>query len=77
MTSVLLFQLTVIAQDSGSPPRTGTAPVTVNIIRNQFSPQFSNPNTARNINFNLPVGTEVYTFDATDNDSDVSELRLL
>lgn len=38
----LLFQIRVVADDQGRPPRSSTATVTVRVRRDQYPPQFDN-----------------------------------
>ena len=66
------YTITVKAEDLGDKPLSSTAQVTVEVMRNKYSPQFPIANDARNIDFTRAVGEEVYMFNAQDLDVSVS-----
>ena len=66
------MQLTVVAADLGTPSLSSTAQVTVNVIRNNFAPEFTPPQYAKNIDFTKAINEEVVRVTARDRDSNVS-----
>ena len=46
--------------------------VTVNIVRNNYPPEFSPADYAQNVNFNIAVNEEIVVVDAQDRDDNVS-----
>ena len=66
------FQLRVLAKDGGTPSRTATTIVTIDVDRNLNSPRF-NPNNARvNIPETLAAGSLVTSVTASDEDTQAS-----
>lgn len=63
------YSLTVMATDSGSPPRSSSVPVVVHIIdENDNAPQFTNATFTFSINENDPIDSFVGKLTATDRD---------
>lgn len=63
------YSLTVIATDSGSPPRSSSVPVVIHIIdENDNAPQFTNSTFTFSINENDPIDSFVGKLTATDRD---------
>ena len=63
--------LYVYAKDAGSPPRTGTATVILNILDlNDNDPHFNESLFMLNVSENVPVGTSVGTIVVKDDDTD-------
>ena len=61
----------VYAKDDGSPPRTGTATVVLNILdQNDNDPQFSDTMFVFNVSENVAAGTSVGTVTVEDEDAD-------
>lgn len=69
-----MFQLTVVARDRGTPSLSSTAQVTVNLIRNNFAPEFIPAQYAQNIDFTRAVNENIEQVNAKDKDEDVSIL---
>ena len=65
-------------RDNGSPARFAAVNsfVTITVIRNNFVPQFVNPNCNRDLSQNTNIGTSVTTVSAVDADSAVSDIFL-
>ena len=64
----------VVASDGGFPSRSATATVLINVLRNLFSPQFSNANFIQvTILETVPVGSFIADLNATDADKSVSK----
>lgn len=62
----------VVASDGGFPSRSATATVLISVLRNLFSPVFSNFNfLQRSILETVPVGTFIVDLNATDADKSV------
>ncbi|XP_035826841.1 protocadherin Fat 4, partial [Aplysia californica] len=70
LTSLNSFNGVVALQDNGVPPRLAArrAFVTINIIRNDFAPEFTSPSCDGDLSQNLGVGTSVTSVQATDAD---------
>lgn len=67
----------VVASDGGFPSRSATATVLINVLRNLFSPQFSNANFIQvTILETVPVGSFIADLNATDADKSVSKSLL-
>jgi hypothetical protein len=65
-----LYILKVVAQDGGSPPRSSTTTVYMNIVDvNDNQPMFDPASYTHVIDENVPVGTTVLNVSATDIDS--------
>ena len=56
----------------GDPPQSSSAQVSVTVIRNNYSPEFTPPQYAKNIDFTLAINEPVQQVTARDDDSDVS-----
>ncbi|XP_071106394.1 cadherin-87A-like [Haliotis cracherodii] len=70
-----VYRMTVFAIDSGSPPKTGTTIVTVNLQdANNKAPKFQQQIYVTSISEASPIGSSVLDTTATDEDS-TSELR--
>ncbi|XP_074647695.1 protocadherin gamma-B4-like [Tubulanus polymorphus] len=72
------FVMRVVASDGGSPAKTATQLLTININRNTNKPRFINPagptfTDTANINENDPMTKQVYKVTATDADRFVSK----
>ena len=67
-TPVPLFQGRVKAQDGGSPPRSATATVKINILRNLNAPSFASLNYNRTILETAALNDVLVTVVATDSD---------
>lgn len=72
--NILFVQFNLAIQDGGNPPLVGDrqASVTINIIRNRYTPQWTNTQpydriVARNVSVNTPI----VTVEATDADPSV------
>uniref|UniRef100_A0A3Q3VNF2 Cadherin domain-containing protein n=1 Tax=Mola mola TaxID=94237 RepID=A0A3Q3VNF2_MOLML len=64
-----VIHLTVTAVDGGSPPRSGTSQVIINVLDiNDNPPVFSHPLYKTRISENTPIGATVITLNATDAD---------
>ena len=62
-------EFNILAIDNGSPQRTGTVSVTINVKDvNDNSPIFTTPNLLVSVAENTPIGRSVHRFDATDPD---------
>ncbi|XP_070194144.1 cadherin EGF LAG seven-pass G-type receptor 2-like [Littorina saxatilis] len=63
------YNLQIVARDGGSTPQTAAVNLTVNVNRNQNTPQFINVDSyPRTIDENMLVGTSVTQVTATDED---------
>ncbi|XP_053285344.1 protocadherin alpha-3 [Pleuronectes platessa] len=63
------LQLLLTALDGGSPPKSGTSEIEINILdNNDNAPMFSNSLHKIKILENIPIGTAVFTLNATDAD---------
>ncbi|XP_047196496.1 protocadherin alpha-8-like [Hippoglossus stenolepis] len=63
------LQLLLTALDGGSPPNSGTSEIEINILdNNDNAPMFSNSLYKIKILENIPIGTAVFTLNATDAD---------
>lgn len=62
------MQLTVIAIDRGSPPRSGSTQVVVTVRRNEFSPSFVRSSYRATIDESATPVVPILTTIATDND---------
>ena len=68
--AIPLYNLTVIAVDFGSPPRTGTATVLVNILdENDSTPMFDAPSYFALVPENTTIGSVILQVTAHDNDT--------
>jgi hypothetical protein len=65
------LQLRLLAEDGGSPKKTATATVDINVNRNLVPPQFNPASYSQSIIENFPVGSEIVTVSATDSDPQV------
>lgn len=67
------LQLSIVVSDTGVPPLTSSqrASVIINVVRNQFPPNFINTPYATTINRTVLQGTTVYTVSAVDQDIQV------
>ncbi|KAM6953609.1 protocadherin alpha-3-like isoform 4-T4 [Aplochiton taeniatus] len=64
-----VIKLTVTAVDGGSPPRSGTSQISINVLDiNDNPPIFSNPLYKARILENIPIGSTVITLNANDAD---------
>ena len=69
MMPLYILQVTVTATDNVSPnPQVSSATVFVNVLRDLFSPRFTNIPTTINVNERAAVNTTVFTATATDQD---------
>ncbi len=68
------LQLRIQAQDGGFPPKLAVQPASllINVIRNKFTPQFSQALYTANIRMNLGFGNRVVQVQAADDDPEVS-----
>ena len=68
----------VSVRDNGNPARFAAVNsyVTINVIRNNFVPQFVNPNCNRDLSQNTNIGSSVTSVSAVDADSVVSDVSL-
>ena len=66
---MLCVQLRVTVRDLGVPPKSSMVDVQVNVLRNQFSPEFTEEVYEVNIKETVPYGTGVLNVTATDRDS--------
>ena len=66
------FQLRVLAKDGGTPSRTATTIVTIDVDRNLNSPRFSPNNLRVNIPETLTAGSLVTSVTASDEDTQAS-----
>ncbi|XP_041364041.1 cadherin-23-like [Gigantopelta aegis] len=62
------YQGRVVASDSGHPPRSATAIVKINVIRNLHHPQFQQSSYQTNVLETVGVGASVLSVQALDND---------
>ena len=63
------LQLLLTALDGGSPPNSGTSEIEINVLdNNDNAPMFSNSLYKIKILENVPIGTAVFTLNATDAD---------
>ncbi|XP_034454793.1 protocadherin alpha-8-like [Hippoglossus hippoglossus] len=63
------LQLLLTALDGGSPPNSGTSEIIINVLDiNDNAPMFSNILSKIKIFENIPIGTAVFTLNATDAD---------
>ena len=71
---VALLQLRVQAQDGGFPPKVSEVPATliINVIRNKYTPEFSESSYTANIRMNLGFGNRVVQLETRDGDPEVS-----
>ena len=69
---MFFFQLSVKAEDMGEPSLSSVAQVTVNMVRNNFAPEFTPAQYAQNIDFTREVGNAVEQVNVRDRDEDVS-----
>ena len=69
------LKASLVAQDNGSPMRSGNATLIVNILRNKFPPIFVDPPSVT-INRNQGVGSNIYQLTATDADIQVSTVDI-
>ena len=71
---LLLLQLRIQAQDGGFPPRVSEVPATlmIKVIRNKFTPEFSQASYSANIRMNLGFGNRVVQLETRDGDPEVS-----
>lgn len=60
-----------MAFDGGSPAKSASALLIVNILRNQFPPRFVNEPYSRTIDRNEGTSTNIITVTATDDDNQV------
>ncbi len=65
----------MVASDLGTPSLSSTAQVSVNLIRNNFPPEFTPPQYAQNIDFTKAIGEIVEQVTAKDRDEDVSTIK--
>ena len=68
----ILFQLRVEAKDGGNPAASATALVTINVLRNLFSPVFANNTYTATIFETQDLGSAIVRVVATDADTRVS-----
>ena len=66
-----LFQLLIVAWDSGNPEQVASAILKITVIRNEFAPTFSRV-VDGSVSEHDPVGTNVTSVTATDQDVTVS-----
>ena len=65
------LQLTLSVRDNGNPEQSSSIPVTINVIRNLFSPVFPLPYYTVPMSYLTSVNTIIFTVTATDADTDV------
>ena len=70
---VTLLQLRIQAQDGGFPPKVSEVPATliINVIRNKYTPEFSESSYTANIRMNLGFGNRVVQLETRDGDPEV------
>lgn len=70
---IFIEQFRVFAYDLGTPRRNSTnaADVFINVIRNNFSPQFINTPYSVNIAETVPGGSSIFQTTAIDQDTNV------
>ncbi|KAK3745550.1 hypothetical protein RRG08_040225, partial [Elysia crispata] len=68
--SINTYEFPVQVQDSGSPRKSDTATVTIQILRNTFGPVFSPTLYNRTITETTPVNTKIIDLNATEADND-------
>jgi hypothetical protein len=71
----LTLQLSVVVSDTGVPSLTSSqrASVIINVIRNQFPPNFINTPYATTVNRTIFQGTTIFTVSAVDQDTQVGD----
>ena len=67
----------MLARDQGSPQQTGTATVTVNVERNDYAPEFSDPDAEVTIAGTFTPSLTVMEVKATDRDEEVRVITVL
>lgn len=73
-----IFQFSVVATDSGIPPKSSTVPVTISVVHDKFAPEFmSTPYDVPQLPENKPVGYQVFQVQGRDRDQKVGHLRNL
>lgn len=65
------FQLIVQAQDSAANPKSATATVSINVVRNLYTPTFNPNNYTAQVYDASAIGTSLFTVTATDADRTV------
>lgn len=65
------FQLIVQAQDSAANPKSATATVSINVVRNLYTPTFNPNNYTTQVYDASAIGTSLFTVTATDADRTV------
>ncbi|XP_064595075.1 cadherin-99C-like [Liolophura sinensis] len=63
------YQISIQAEDLGTPPLTGNSVVTLVVQRNRYAPVFSPSSFSKTIQHTFPVGSEVLSVKAYDNDT--------
>ena len=66
------FQVIVSGNDLGEPSLSSTAQVIINVVRNNYAPEFTPPQYAQNINYNKAINDVIERLTARDRDTDVS-----
>ncbi|XP_013415882.1 LOW QUALITY PROTEIN: cadherin-related tumor suppressor-like, partial [Lingula anatina] len=70
---IKVYNLTILAQDGGSPPRSSTAHLIIHVSdENDHPPVFEKTNYVVNLSELAPVGSFVAGLTATDNDTDIN-----
>ena len=72
VNSFVVFQLSVMAKDLGSPTHSSVAQVKVEVARNNHAPTFNPATYASSIDFNKSPGSFIKKVSARDADGSVS-----
>ena len=65
----LIFQLSIVAKDISSSPKSAVARLIVNVVRNQNAPIFDSSSYSANASDVTPVGTIIANVSASDPDA--------
>ena len=78
LEKIFWFQLRLVARDGGSPSKSATATVDINVQRNLLPPVFD-PSGVYNVTIieQTAVGEEILVVSATDNDPVVSQINFV
>lgn len=74
-STVVVLQIVVVATDQASLPKSATATVVINIVRNQFAPVFDTPEYTAAISDYWAVGRDLFSASAVDDDRTVTLSR--
>lgn len=76
MENMLLFlQIIVVARDQASIPKSASATVIINIVRNAHAPIFDSPEYTASVSDFYAVGRELFSASAVDSDRTVALSR--